>query len=164
MFLHLYFPTTPLEDWITAFYKRIGVKQPKDLNIDYIADQCNVLLLRERTESYRIDNDFIQIIVLDERLSPQKQREVFFHELCHMLRHYGNQGIMPESFRQLQEWDAVRFTKCAAIPIHMLQYIRLENNRDIIADMSEMFKVTPRLCKERLNQIRNRMAIKEYTA
>lgn len=154
-------PTTPLEDWVTNFYKRIGIRKPEDLQIDFIAKQCNVILMRDQAESHYINLGYTKVIIVDSRLSLERQREVFFHELCHILRHEGMQGIMPVAFRDLQEWDAVNFAKYAAIPYHMLQYIRLD--RDVVADMSELFKVTPKLCKERLEQILNRMLIREGT-
>ncbi|WP_411810215.1 ImmA/IrrE family metallo-endopeptidase [Bacillus altitudinis] len=34
-------------------------------------------------------------IIIDNRLSPQEQWQNFGHELCHALRHEGNQLIMP---------------------------------------------------------------------
>jgi len=153
------YPTTPLEDWVTAFYKRIGIQKPSDLQIDIIAEQCDVILIIDEAESSYIITDLFQIITLDSRLSPKKQKETFFHELCHILRHEGMQGKMPHMFREWQEWDAVNFTKYAAIPAHMLQYIRLD--RDSITEMSNLFKVTPELCKARLEQIRHRMYIRE---
>ncbi|MCP1124601.1 ImmA/IrrE family metallo-endopeptidase [Bacillus sp. 3103sda1] len=157
------YQTTLLEDWITAFYRNLGIWKPSDLCIDKIAHQCNIILLKETVESYYITNDYMQMIVIDSRLCKEKQREVFFHELCHVLRHAGMQGMMPPAFRELQEWDAVHFTKYAAIPAHMLQYIRLEKDT-IVADMSEMFGVTPELCKKRLAHIHNKIQMREHSA
>ncbi|MGG0726606.1 hypothetical protein [Bacillus paramycoides] len=67
---------------------------------------------------------------------------------------------MPNAFRELQEWDAVRFTKYAAIPFHMLKYINPAKDT-MVADMSEVFQVTPELCKQRLTQIQRKIQIKE---
>ncbi|MGH0428175.1 ImmA/IrrE family metallo-endopeptidase [Bacillus hominis] len=135
---------------------------PSDLYIDKIAYKCNIVLLRENIDSYYIANDFIRLFVLDTRLSQEQQREVFFHDLCHVLRHAGVQGIMPPAFRELQEWDAVRFTRYAAIPTHMLPYIPSE--KDVIDDMSKMFQATPKLCKKNLAQIHNRIQLQERLA
>ncbi|HIE6629504.1 TPA: ImmA/IrrE family metallo-endopeptidase [Bacillus luti] len=161
-YLNFSYQTTLLEDWITAFYQTIGIRTPSDLCVDKIAHKCNIVLLRENIDSYYIANDFIRLIVLDVRLSQEQQREVFFHELCHVLRHAGMQGMMPSAFRELQEWDAVRFTRYAAIPAHMLPYIPSE--KDVIDDMSKMFQVTPELCTKRLAQIHNRIQLKERLA
>ncbi|MFC5773722.1 ImmA/IrrE family metallo-endopeptidase [Ectobacillus antri] len=147
--------TTLLEDWVSAFYIRIGIHTPDDLQIETIADRCNIIVLYEPVKSHCIANDFIRIIVVNSTLSMAEQREQFFHELCHILRHEGTQGDIPRPFRDLQEWDAVHFTKYAAIPSHMLQYIRLEG--DVVQDMKERFKVTANLCSQRLQQIQNRL-------
>ena len=40
------------------------------------------------------------IIILDKRNSSQKQREDFLHELGHLLRHEGNQILLPKPFVQ----------------------------------------------------------------
>ncbi|WP_212936672.1 ImmA/IrrE family metallo-endopeptidase [Bacillus hominis] len=135
---------------------------PSDLYIDKIAYKCNIVLLRENIDSYYIANDFIRLFVLDTRLSQEQQREVFFHDLCHVLRHAGVQGIMPPAFRELQESDAVRFTRHAAIPTHMLPYIPSE--KDVIDDMSKMFQVTPKLYKKHIAQIHNRIQLQERLA
>ncbi|MBM7584654.1 hypothetical protein JOC86_001191 [Bacillus pakistanensis] len=59
---------------------------------------------------------------------------------------------MPSAFRELHEWDANHFTQYAAIPYYMIKYIPF-NDIDVIKQMSEMFKVSPELCEERLKQI-----------
>ncbi|BDG47749.1 hypothetical protein PspKH34_23100 [Parageobacillus sp. KH3-4] len=68
--------------------------------------------------------------------------------------------MMPEAFRELQERDANHFTKYAAIPFHMLRFIDWREPY-IVEHMSNMFKVTPELCEERLTQIRNRILVKQ---
>jgi hypothetical protein len=88
-------------------------------------------------------------ITIDIRESKSKQREMFFHELCHILRHSGNQGIMNKAFRELQEWDTNHFTKYDATPHHMILYIPLYDE-NVIEQMANMFKVIPELCEERL--------------
>ncbi|MED1089708.1 MULTISPECIES: ImmA/IrrE family metallo-endopeptidase [Bacillus] len=154
------YQTTLLEDWITTFYQQLGILKPNDLCIEKIAQLCNIILLKDDIDSYYIANNYLKMIVIDSRLSKEKQKEVFFHELCHILRHTGIQGIMPNAFRELQEWDAVRFTKYAAIPFHMLKYINPAKDT-MVADMSEVFQVTPELCKQRLTQIQRKIQIKE---
>ncbi|WP_461301902.1 ImmA/IrrE family metallo-endopeptidase [Bacillus sp. F9_6S_D1_P_5] len=157
-FLNWSYQTTLLEDWITAFYQNLDIRTPSDLCIDKIAHKCNIILLKENINSYYIANNLLKMIVLDARLPLEKQREVFFHELCHIMRHVGIQGIMPTTFRELQEWDAVRFTIYAAIPFHMLIFINPLNDT-IIPEMSEVFQVSPELCKKRLTQIHNRIQL-----
>ncbi|EEK89223.1 ImmA/IrrE family metallo-endopeptidase [Bacillus cereus] len=154
-YLNFSYQTTLLEDWITSFYQNLGIRTPSDLCIEKIAHKCNIILLKENINSYYIANDLIKMIVLDARLSLEKQREVFFHELCHIMRHVGIQGKMPSAFRELQEWDAVRFSIYAAIPFRMLEYINFSKDT-LVADMCEMFQVSPELCKKRLLQIQKK--------
>lgn len=95
-------------------------------------------------------------IYVDARDSTKTQREQFFHELCHILRHVGNQPIIQLSFRKWQELDAKRFVKCAAIPFDMVKDWDLDDAQ-IIKKASKIFCVTEELCQERFLQIRNRI-------
>jgi Zn-dependent peptidase ImmA (M78 family) len=95
-------------------------------------------------------------ITIDKRLPPKVQREHFYHELCHILRHAGRQIMMPAAFRELQEWDARNFTRYAALPLHMISKLDY-TQPDIVEVLSEQFKVTPELCSERLYRIREKV-------
>ncbi|AMQ19630.1 ImmA/IrrE family metallo-endopeptidase [Geobacillus sp. JS12] len=152
--------TTALEDWVTNLYQRLGLFRPSQIDPVYIARRMNIFL-REKPfpSSHQVVGRF-RCIVIDSRLSLEEKREAFFHELCHVLRHAGVQSMLPEAFRELQEWDANHFTKYAAIPFHMLKFIDW-NEPHIIEHMVNMFKVTPELCKSRLSQIKNRILIKQ---
>ena len=152
-----YYQTTALEDWVTNFYLKLNIHTPQDINEDYIAREQKVFLHRKRIASfYQIVGKY-RGITIDIREPISKHREMFFHELCHILRHSGNQGLMNNAFRELQEWDTKHFTKYAAIPHHMISYIPLYDE-NVIEQMSNMFKVTPELCEERLDQIKRRIA------
>jgi len=156
----IYYQTTALEDWVTNFYLKLNIYTPQDINENYIASELGIFLHRKKMAP------FFQIvgrycgITIDIRDSQVKQREVFFHELCHVLRHSGNQGKMNKAFRELQEWDTKNFTIYAAIPHHMISYIPL-NDENVIDQMVNIFRVTPELCEERLNQIKKRVKQKE---
>ncbi|MGQ4668596.1 ImmA/IrrE family metallo-endopeptidase [Metabacillus halosaccharovorans] len=147
--------TTALEDWVTSFYLRIGIKNPQDISESYIARRCEIYIKKDKIPSrYDVVGRF-RSITIDIRKDKLMQREIFFHELCHILRHSGKQGMMPEAFRELQEWDARNFVKYAAIPTHMLKFIDL-NDPLVVDQMVHLFKVTPELCTERLLQIQKR--------
>lgn len=64
--------------------------------------------------------ELISLIIL----SSQGQRQGFGHELCHTLRHEGNQLIMPPLFRELQEMHAKRFAYKFCIPTFMPRKIK----------------------------------------
>jgi predicted metallopeptidase len=148
--------TTALEDWVTKLYTRLGIFHPTHIDIFFIAQKMNIFLREKPFPSTHQVVGRFRCITIDSRLSNEEKREAFFHELCHILRHVGVQSMMPEAFRELQERDAQNFTRYAAIPHHMLSFIDW-NDLYIIEHMTNMFKVTPALCEDRLKQIRNRI-------
>jgi Zn-dependent peptidase ImmA (M78 family) len=150
--------TTALEDWVTRFYTRLKIFRPEDINPLIISRKLSIFL-RERPfpSTHQVVGRF-QCIVIDSRLSQEEKREAFFHELCHILRHVGVQSMMPEAFSELQERDARHFTKYAAIPFHMLRYIDIQD-QFVVEQMTNIFKVTPELCTERLFDIKRRMEL-----
>jgi Zn-dependent peptidase ImmA (M78 family) len=150
-----HYQTTELEDWVSNMYKKIGITNPSLINEEKISRYFQIFLKRKPMHSsYHIIGRY-RDIVIDEREPLEKHREIFFHELCHILRHAGIQSMMPTAFRELQEWDAHHFTQYAAIPYHMIRYIPI-NDRDVIKQMSDMFCVSPELCERRLEQILRR--------
>jgi predicted kinase len=155
--------TTSLEDWVTNLYKRLGILQPNQLKIEYLARLFGIFIKKNPMPSFYIVNGRYKAINIDSRVSEDIQKEMFFHELCHILRHVGIQSKMPLSFRDFQEWDAKNFTRYAAIPHHMIKYIDLDNYY-VIDQMVGLFKVTPELCEERLEQIKNRTRYNIYVA
>ncbi|MFD9627698.1 ImmA/IrrE family metallo-endopeptidase [Peribacillus muralis] len=149
------YPTTALEDWVSEFYSELNIYHPKQIEEEYISESKNIYLHRKpRYGNYEIVGHY-QGITVDSRESYEVQREMFFHELCHLLRHSGVQSMMSNAFRELQERDAQHFTKYAAIPYHMLKYIDIHDPY-VIDQMSHLFKVTPELCEMRLLHIKNR--------
>jgi hypothetical protein len=159
------YPTTALEDWISNLYVRLKILQPRQINEDYIAHVYNIFIHRKPIPSDHKVIGRYRGITIDTRKPNDIQREIFFHELCHILRHAGVQSMMPEAFRQLQEWDSRNFVRYAAIPHHMLKFVDL-GDPYAVDIMTSMFKVTPELCEERLSGIKNRLAFygKEYTS
>jgi hypothetical protein len=155
--------TTELEDWVTRFYKRLGILHPTQININEIASLFGIYIKRKERPSFHYVNGRYTEITIDVRKELDMQKEMFFHELCHVLRHYGNQLTMPKTFIELQEWDAKNFTRYAAIPHHMVKYIDLDSPY-VIDQMVSLFKVTAELCEERLEQIKNRTRYNIYVA
>jgi len=149
-----YYQTTALEDWVTNLYLKLNIHTPQEINEDYIAREQRIFLHRKKLSPFYQIVGRYRGITIDIREPKSNQREMFFHELCHILRHSGNQGMMNKAFRELQEWDTRHFTKYAAIPHHMISYIPLYDE-NVIEHMVNIFKVTPELCEERLIQIRN---------
>ncbi|WP_019123771.1 ImmA/IrrE family metallo-endopeptidase [Brevibacillus massiliensis] len=151
--LTVYRPT-PLETWVIDFYGRLGIVEPEDLDEAEIARVLHIYLFYKEVPSQAYENGRFKSITIDKRLPVAKQRERFYHELCHILRHSGRQFMMPEAFRELQERDARNFTRYAALPLHMLKCFDFREPY-IIDLLSERFKVTPELCEERMRKIQN---------
>lgn len=158
----LNYSPTPLEKAISTFYQRLQIHHPEDLEEKAIAQKLRIYFYRKPMRSMSYENGRFQSITVDQRLPLEVQREQFYHELCHLIRHCGWQlGMMPHAFRELQEWDARHFTRYAAIPYHMIQHVNLEDP-SCIEQTSIIFKVTPELCIERLLHIKKRMAQHVY--
>ena len=149
----------PLEEKVMKMYKNMNIYKPEDIDIRKIAYYFRIHLKFSANRSYSFQKGNFMIININKSLNKMKQREVFFHELCHLLRHCGNQyKNMPKAFRDLQEWDAEHFTRYAAIPYHMLKLINWKSI-NILTEMSEVFNISEKICKHRINHIhRNRNA------
>ncbi|MGG4444800.1 ImmA/IrrE family metallo-endopeptidase [Brevibacillus fortis] len=156
--MKLSYSSTPLEIWISQFYKQLGIYAPEELDEQRIARSLGIHLFYKEIPSMAYEFGRFKSITIDKRLSSLMQREHFYHELCHILRHSGRQLIMPIAFRELQEWDARNFTRYAALPLHMLTRYDFRQ-MEIIDVLSEQFKVTPELCQERLERIKGRLIL-----
>ncbi|UOQ47206.1 ImmA/IrrE family metallo-endopeptidase [Gracilibacillus caseinilyticus] len=141
-----------LERWISKHYLKKGITKPSHMDIEEIAKSFDVQLGYREKRSYSFAYGNSKIISIDSKLTIEEQHEQFFHELCHILRHCGSQLIMPKAFRDLQEWDAKRFTRYAAIPLHMVQQFDLKSDF-VIEEMSYKFNINSFIVKERLEGI-----------
>jgi hypothetical protein len=161
---HDIYLTSALEDWVTNFYTRLRILQPNQIKIEYISRMNEIFIHRKSMPAFHEVIGRYRGITIDKRESIEVQREMFFHELCHILRHCGVQSMMPAAFREMQERDARHFTRYAAIPFHMIKFIDLEDPY-VIDQMVDKFKVTPEMCMERLAQIKNRSCgMQQYIA
>ncbi|WP_409174410.1 ImmA/IrrE family metallo-endopeptidase [Brevibacillus fortis] len=147
---------TPLEAWISHFYRQLGITSPVELDEQRIARSLDIYLIYKEIPSMAYELGRFKSITIDKRLPLFIQREHFYHELCHILRHSGRQIMMPAAFRELQEWDARNFTRYAALPFHMLSNLEFDQP-GIIEELSTQFGVTPVLCEDRLIRIREKV-------
>ncbi|WP_100373111.1 ImmA/IrrE family metallo-endopeptidase [Bacillus sp. FJAT-45037] len=149
-----YYPT-PLESWVSRLYRQLGILSPHDINEHDIARYFRIYLFYKPILSYCYEKGSFKSITIDSRLDKHTQREVFFHELCHLLRHCGWQsGMLEKAFKELQEYDSVNFTRYAAIPFHMLNQINF-HDENLIMNISEQFGVTETLAAHRIERIKN---------
>jgi Zn-dependent peptidase ImmA (M78 family) len=156
MFSH--YQATPLEQWIEALYRQHDITGPNQLHIVNLASKLNIWTYFMDMNSMAIEKNGLFSINVNRRLSAKEQWEDFLHELCHVLRHSGNQMAMPGQYVDWQEQDAASFQLYAALPISMLKQIQLpERTNEIIELLSEEFHVTYRLAAARLEQIQRRV-------
>ncbi|AWG44183.1 hypothetical protein BEH_11550 [Priestia filamentosa] len=147
---------THLEEWISKEYIKRQILTPEDLTIDNIAEcfHLDVIIRDGRVYSVEIDGEFV--IFLRDEENPQRQKEKFFHELCHILIHSGRQTNMPLLLRELQENQAENFVKYASLPYHMLSYIK----EDDVYYTSELFNISVNICRDRMFSVQARKPYK----
>ncbi|WP_139376893.1 ImmA/IrrE family metallo-endopeptidase [Halobacillus salinus] len=149
------YSTTALEDWVSNWYMKNNFQFPADLKLRKIAMKYEIFIHYRQMESRYVRFGRYKEIVLNTALDKLVQREQFFHEFCHAIRHAGKQTMMAEAFRELQERDARHFTLYAALPHHMIKRYDL-NDPELLERWAFDFKVSYELCEERLEQIRRR--------
>lgn len=146
---------TVLEQWIYEHYRSNQIEKPEDLNLGRIADIFDVGLNFDFCKPFSDNNE--RVIILDKRESPVRSRMVFFHELCHVLRHVGDQRKMPELFLEAQEAEANAFLLYASMPFYMIEKLSLPvYQNDAITYLASTFDVPLKLAKERLEQVQRR--------
>lgn len=151
----------PLDAWVSNFLKKMGIYTPEDIDETKIANDLRIYLIYTEMRSFaKVEGNF-KLININKDLDKGEQREIFFHELCHILRHEGCQyKLMPTAFRELQERDANHFTRYAAIPFHMLGLFDWKSPT-LAKDMSQVFKVSEELCQYRIDHIYRNLRPKE---
>lgn len=149
-----------VEKWIDSIYNLIGINSIQDLDIDFIAEKLGIDIVYYSGRSFVdwIDSKYV-VIFLNNQISLEKRREVFFHELCHPLRHAGLQRMMPRSFVSLQEKQAMYFQLYAAMPIYLIKDLPVyQTDKETIGVWAEEFKLPHSLVTARLEQIKVRIA------
>ncbi|MTD30196.1 ImmA/IrrE family metallo-endopeptidase [Planomicrobium sp. YIM 101495] len=98
--------------------------------------------------AFRFDNE-----IVIRRGTKSEEWLMFGHELCHYLRHSGNQLKMGKLFVDLQEWQADNFMYHFCIPSFMLRRMNLpDNERDAVWLLQEVYGVTAEFAQKRLQQ------------
>jgi Zn-dependent peptidase ImmA (M78 family) len=152
---------TPLEEFVKDLYSVLSITTPEEIDIKVIACQLKIKLYFYDDGSTAVGNR----IFIDERLSIARQWEDFGHELCHSLRHYGNQLLMYKSdllisFMRLQESQSDNFMYQFCVPTFMLLNYKIANFLDVKAGIPfivENFNVTEEFAEERLKRFKRQM-------
>lgn len=153
-----HYTLTPLEQWIEDLYKQHNFMKPSELTIIDVASRLNIWTYFLDSGSQAIERNGLYSICVDRRLSRAEQWEDFLHELCHVLRHSGNQIHMPNTYTEMQEIEANNFVLYASLPYYMIKELSLPNlNNEAIDLLIETFGVTHILAQRRLEQIQRRV-------
>ncbi|MDI4648529.1 ImmA/IrrE family metallo-endopeptidase [Cohnella hashimotonis] len=152
-----YYQPTPLEQWIEALWLRAGILTPDQLTIEEVSDRLDVWVHYMSESSKALEWMGIRSVLIDLRLTAAQQWEDYLHELCHILRHAGNQTVMPRSFLEHQEAEAKRFVLYASMPFSMVKDMKLPSIRgEAVQLLANRFGVTCELADVRLDQFQRR--------
>jgi hypothetical protein len=155
MFTH--YQTTPLEKWIEDLYRQLDIVRPEQLQIMELAARLGISVYYMDMGSMAIENQGVFSINIDRRMSAKEQWEDFVHELCHVMRHSGNQMAMPSGYVHWQEQDAANFQLYAAMPFSMIAKLHLPDKETELTELlAEEFHVTHKLAAARIQQIQRR--------
>ncbi|MBA9087711.1 Zn-dependent peptidase ImmA (M78 family) [Fontibacillus solani] len=96
MFEHYYM--TLLEEFVEQLYCQAGILKPEQLTVEELSQRLDVWVHFEDVTSRALESiPGMYSMFLDSRLPAEQQQLDFLHELCHLLRHAGNQVIMHKS-------------------------------------------------------------------
>jgi Zn-dependent peptidase ImmA (M78 family) len=162
---NLEYTYTPLEEFVKNLYKKLSITVPKEIKMVEIAIQLNIQLHFYDDASVAVEGNGIHHILIDERLNKAQQWQDFGHELCHSLRHFGNQLLMLDddllhSFMRLQESQSDNFMYQFCVPTFMLLNYKIANFLDVKAGIPfivENFNVTEEFAAERLNRFKRQL-------
>lgn len=149
---------TQIEEYQETLYRRIGVCHLSHLTIEEVASRLNVWLYFGPIGSKALEvRPGMYSVHIDSRLNQQEQWLDFLHELCHLLRHAGDQSIMPEQFTRAQESEADAFMLYAAMPISMIRRLHLPASFDGCVELlANEFHVPVDAAARRMEQLQRR--------
>jgi Zn-dependent peptidase ImmA (M78 family) len=150
---------TPLESYTKDLYREIGITTPLQLDMITIAVKLNIWLHFEEVDSCAIERENLCSIIINRTLPFPNQWEEFGHELCHVLRQFGNQYYMPKAFRELQEAKAENFALHFCVPTFMLLHYEIANyyNDDGVQFVMGTFNVTKHFAIKRLEHFKKQI-------
>lgn len=144
---------THLEDYVESLLVDLNIRHPGQLNKFVISDKLGIYLHLYNGNSRGLMDCDEKYIFLNQHLSRPERWQDFGHELCHILRHDGDQKHMSLPFRQLQEWQSNNFMYNFCVPTFMLQRIRLPPDcQEAIQLISDTFNVDYQFAEKRLDR------------
>lgn len=164
MFIH--YKRTNLEEFVEQLYIDHHITEPEHIAIENLSTQLEIYVQYAPVKSRAYESESgVRYMSIDNRKSPTKQRFDYLHELCHMLRHAGNQMVLPKPFVKFQEEDSEQFILYASMPYFMLEHLELSvEYSQAVHQISETFGVSPEMAKIRFDQILRREFEGELTS
>ena len=158
-YLEMYRPT-PLESFVVEFYRKHAVRSPQDIDLEMFTWESGIWIhyASVPTTHYELDHSMYSIVI-DDRMPWEQQRVELAHELGHCLLHAGNQALMINDFRVMQEWQADRFAMYALSPTFMIAntLIQASNRQQLVSQLAYQFDVTDPFMETRLKMLEARM-------
>lgn len=150
---------TRIEEFQEELYHKIGITEPSQLTLEDISVRLNVWIYYGSFGSEALEvKPGMYSMNIYSRLEPTQQWLDFLHELCHLLRHAGDQSTMPEQFTQAQEDEADAFALYASMPFAMICRLPIPERRcEAAAYIANEFHVPFEMAEKRLEQIRRRV-------
>lgn len=161
MILPFYQPTET-ELFICDLYQTLNIQHPHEMDIDLIAAVWGVDIAYYVGRPCSYWDKAGGLILLNKNVPLERSRADFFHELCHIAKHEGNQDDMPELFRDLQELQAAQFQLIAAMPCYLLPEPTEWIWNHYIGLLADTFRVPIDLAVRRAAQIECRFHIDYY--
>lgn len=154
-----YYQPSETELLICDLYQAFGIEHAHELDIDLISTIWGVDIIYYDGKPCSHWDDEINIILLNALDTSEQQRADFFHELCHIAKHEGNQDDLPDLFVELQEIQAAHFQLIAAMPYYLLPAPLGERCccwNEYIGLLAETFRVPIELAVRRAGHIESR--------
>lgn len=137
---------SPIEVFVRQFYMDLGISTPNQLGINKIAPQIGLEVVMHPALSFHWDG-----ILVIKSGTRQQNWQRFGHEICHYLRHCGDQRYMHELFIELQEYQARHFAYHFCVPTFMLEKLSMPATvEQAAATIAHTFNVELGFAEERL--------------
>lgn len=154
--LFSYYRETSLEQWISSTCLDHGIVDISSYDIDHIAEAFGVDLIHGTCPSFSDNED--RVIFLNKQLDQKSSRMIFLHELCHVLRHAGDQRQMSSLFKEAQEFEADQFVLYASVPFYLFAKLPVPEDRiQAVPYLADAFHIPYAIAEQRLDQIQRRI-------
>lgn len=151
-----------LELEVEEKFKENYLLTPADLDFENVIETFDIKVKFHNGPDRALwDDDLgVYMIFMKPYYSQKEKRGILFHELCHILRHYGSQELMNcDSWKDLQEEDASHFQLYASMPFFMIENLQdlPRSESELIEKLSVVFNVPITLATKRVKQIKRRI-------